>query len=560
MIRTTIYHHRYNLLASFLILCAIGFRLFLIAHNWPVSDSEEGTMALEALHIAFRGEHPIYLYGQNYMGVGEAYLGAVMFHLFGVSIFSLRLGMLLLFSLFLLLIYVLGSFLYGKKVACIALLLMIGGAQNVLIPELKAVGGDVETLVCGSFMLLLASWLAFSHMKTIDATKRFIWQRRCAYGGWGLAVGLGLWSHLLVAPFVLCSALLLVFFCRRELRGVAGLFLACGLIIGAMPLIIYNVTAPAGDNTLAVFINLHQTSYPNAPTGVVLWLKRLSGTFLYTLPIATGLPQIISNSVLPLYSPLQSQFLPAILLYGIWSVSYLVLLSGSTWYILKRIVLLRRKEKAATEIQPSERQKLVLYTARLMLLLCGWLTILSYLSSTTAAQRPWSFRYLIGLMIVLPALIAPLVNRQIWTRYKWQKVKNVVSSFLIIVMLGVSVIGTMQSISFIPDGNTRMQQQQELINVLLQAGVTRIYSGYWVCDAINFQSREKIICAVLDNNMQPGLTRYLPYKSIVNQSKNVAYVFTENGDFHPQNAIQSFASNHSYEQLRLSNYIVFVPL
>ncbi len=84
MIRTLLHRHRYNLLAICLILCAIGFRLFLTAHNWPGTDSEEGTMGLEALHIAFRGEHPIYLYGQNYMGVGEAYLGAVMFHLFGV--------------------------------------------------------------------------------------------------------------------------------------------------------------------------------------------------------------------------------------------------------------------------------------------------------------------------------------------------------------------------------------------------------------------------------------------------------------------------------------------
>ena len=105
-----------------------------------------------------------------------------------------------------------------------------------------------------------------------------------------------------------------------------------------------------------------------------------------------------------------------------------------------------------------------------------------------------------------------------------------------------------------------MQQQDELINALLKRGVTRIYSGYWVCDAIIFQSREKIICAVLNENMQPGLTRYLPYKNTVDRSKNVAYVFTKNSDFYLQNAIQNFAANDRYEQLRFANYIVFVPL
>ena len=78
-------------------------------------------MGLEALHIAYKGEHPIYLYGQNYMGVAEAYLGAMMFRLFGVSIFSLRLGMQLLFGLFFIAIYLLGTLLYGSKVALISL-------------------------------------------------------------------------------------------------------------------------------------------------------------------------------------------------------------------------------------------------------------------------------------------------------------------------------------------------------------------------------------------------------------------------------------------------------
>ena len=203
--------YQYSLFAGIIILCAVVFRLFLMTHNWPMTDSEEGTMGLEAMHIAFQGAHPIYFYGQHYMGVAEAYLGAIMFRLFGISVFSLRLAMLLFFTTFLVLIYLLGSLLYGRKVACVALLLMVFGAINVLIPEMKAVGGAVETLVFGTTAMLLASWLALSGRPEERRNKKLLWTRRFAYTGWGLVIGLGLWSHLLVVPFAFCSTVLLHF-------------------------------------------------------------------------------------------------------------------------------------------------------------------------------------------------------------------------------------------------------------------------------------------------------------------------------------------------------------
>src|SRR5260370_11392542 len=150
------------MLALILILSGLALRLLLMAHNYPPTDSEEGTMGLEALHIAYKGEHPIYLYGQNYMGVAEAYLGAMMFRLFGVSIFSLRLGMQLLFGLFFIAIYLLGTLLYGSKVALISLFLLIGGTDIVLIPEMKAVGGAVENLVCRLLLEKKKSFIVIS--------------------------------------------------------------------------------------------------------------------------------------------------------------------------------------------------------------------------------------------------------------------------------------------------------------------------------------------------------------------------------------------------------------
>ena len=181
MIWRKLRQYRHSILALILILGGLALRLFLVAHNYPSTDSEEGTMGLEALHIAYKGEHPIYLYGQNYMGVAEAYLGAMMFRLFGVSIFSLRLGMQLLFGLFFIAIYLLGTLLYGSKVALISLFLLIGGTDIVLTPEMKAVGGAVETLVCGSTLMLLSSWLALRRNNQTAQAAQLRWLYWVAY-------------------------------------------------------------------------------------------------------------------------------------------------------------------------------------------------------------------------------------------------------------------------------------------------------------------------------------------------------------------------------------------
>src|SRR2546421_11576305 len=90
----------YDKIAFVIIALAVILRIVLVALHMPETNSDEGTMGLEAMHIAFRGEHPIFLYGQDYMGVLEAYIAALFFHLFGVSVFTLRIGMMMMFAFF----------------------------------------------------------------------------------------------------------------------------------------------------------------------------------------------------------------------------------------------------------------------------------------------------------------------------------------------------------------------------------------------------------------------------------------------------------------------------
>src|SRR5690349_19249377 len=126
----------YTLWAVALILLAIMLRVVLTAKGWPLLDSDEGTMGLMGMHIAFHREHPIFFYGQGYMGAAEAYLAAIMFRLFGVSSFTLRLGLILIFALFLLGMYLLTSLLYTRKLALLTLVLLALGSNPMLMREL----------------------------------------------------------------------------------------------------------------------------------------------------------------------------------------------------------------------------------------------------------------------------------------------------------------------------------------------------------------------------------------------------------------------------------------
>ena len=78
-----------KLLVGTIITLAILLRILLIYMGWPGVNSDEGTMGLMALHIAYHGEFPVFFYGQGYTGSLEAYLGAVFFYLLSPSVFAL---------------------------------------------------------------------------------------------------------------------------------------------------------------------------------------------------------------------------------------------------------------------------------------------------------------------------------------------------------------------------------------------------------------------------------------------------------------------------------------
>jgi hypothetical protein len=580
-------------------------RIVLIAQGWPETNSDEGTMGLEAMHIAFRGEHPIFLYGQNYMGMLEAYLGAVLFRLFGVSLFNLRLGMIILFTLFLIAMYFLTGLLYSKKLALVVLALLSVGSRTTFMTEMLAVGGAVETLLFGTLLMLLASWLALTCI--YDEVPRERRWRYVVYGLWGLAGGIGLYSHMLVAPFIAMSGLILLVFCRYELRRWALLWVIGGFLIGATPLIIYNATAPFDQNSLAVLLELHRidASSAGAPHGFLLLIKQLLGTFLYSLPTATNLSPVCALQDLPLFGPTTSNTVTCTIVQGGWSLGYMALLVMAFPLAARPLWTQWRTHRSAitaTTFSLEERQHIVIEFARLMLLLSAAITIALFVTSPTAAVRPWSTRYLVGLLIALPVVLWPL----------WQGVKKTVfdgrprgeadihphkddgrpqgappirptspvptidggprnigvfplalafrSSIVLLIGL-VFLIGTIAIFTLVPNIQAFNQQDTVLTHDLAQAGITHVYSDYWTCDRLIFLTQERLICGVVDEaTTGPDLNRYILYYAAVQADPHSAYLFVV-GSIYANAFAQRITTTHAqYHKLLFVGYVVYVPI
>jgi hypothetical protein len=591
----------YGIWAIALILLAIVLRVILTAMGWPLLDSDEGTMGSMGMHIAFRGEHPAFFYAQGYMGATEAYLAALMFRLFGISSFTLRLGLILIFALFMLGMYLLTSLLYTKKLALLTLALLALGSNPMLMRELIAVGGVPETWLAGTFLLLLTAWLALSSSQ--DASMRNRWQRLVAYWAWGLAAGFGLWSHMLILPFILVGGVILLVFCWRELLSWAPLCLLAGLLIGCSPLIEYNLTAPPGKDTLFYAVHALQAGgTPQLPLHILLPMQ-LKGVFLISLPTVTGANPLCYGSVSDVHLLSLGSFhaLRCTFVHTAWPLGVILL-----WLVAFVLTIrsLWRLRLPSSNSSPSSdrRKKAIRYSLHLALLINGAIPVLLYTLSPNSAFYPVATsRYMVGILVSTPALLWPLVTgsnvvkplalrvtSQVTLALRLARMSVVLRRCALGLVILVFLLGVFSTFTGLPASpavdqledvyytqvsthhlavpaiQTLNQQEAALIRDLLRLGAKHIYSDYWTCDRLIFQSRERVICSVVQDTLAPGHNRYAPYSAIVKADPAAAYAFYA-GSQPDRIFAQRMASSDEqyrnfkqYRRLLLDGYAVYV--
>ncbi len=600
-------HHldRYDLCAAIIILLAILLRFLFIASGWPASYNDEGTLGLMALHIAYHGAHPLLYYGQDYLGSMEAYLGAFFFHLLGPSTFALRLSLLGFFAGFLIFLYLLTMLLYSKGLALLTLILLAAGSPDVVYRQLMANGGDPDYFFFTTLLLLLTSWLALTanrlqgKLSANDEAflqgkkhRRLPWSRVIAYAAWGIVAGIDIWSYPLCLPFVLCAAILLAFFCRRELRfPVLSLLLVC-FLIGVSPFIIYKATVPVTPTQNSLFGGgYREPPYPalnGLPAGVATTSPasvlprpglQFVGTVLVAIPVATNgtmICPVSSNEAWPLTTNASTRILVCTGVHGVWGIGYLVLgfiasFAAIRW--LRRYWQSSSKRKFAQTSSATpesaaviQRDEAVRQAARLMILIGAGLTLIGFILFTQAsAVTPWlSARYLAGLLIALPAVLYPLWKRRDVLDLAPGRIvylKTAVKYSIPLIIFVACLLGTINIFTVqLPQANASDQGLQQLIDILLQKGGTRIYTTYNDCDRLAFLSDERIICAALDDGLRPGLDRYYPYRQVVADASHPFYVF-------PINSRQSLlleqkaGQEHlAYKKYVMSGYNIYDPV
>jgi len=553
---------RYEGGAAFLIGAAVALRLWLIDRGLPPFDSDEGTMGLMALHINGHGEHPVFLYGQTYAGSLEAYLAAGIFRVAGASDFTLRLGLVGLAALFLGIIYLLVTLLYSRRVALLSLPFLALGSSELLTRQLKADGGYSELLVFGAAAMLLASYLG---MSAPDAPRPARGCRLAAYSGWGLIVGLGIWSHPLMLPFAAMSGLLLLLACRRELRGLAGVCVLLGLVLGLFPVLAYNLSAAPGQGTVATIMAIVRAGGSgHTSTGPAPFLQRIAGTVAVSIPVATGgsgLCGLRPQDAWPLSAGTSRHTVLCTAVHATWGAGWLVCwflaVVGTVRSIVQRRQGIGRGRSETRDDRYLETQQV----ARLALLGTAGLTLALFMLSPAPAHAPWfNVRYLEGVWIALPAILALFfTDRLRSTGRRW--FAALARKYGALGLLAAALLSN--TIGDYRDAGYPTWLRGQLMAAALELTghhVNHVYTDYWTCDWLAFETHERITCAALDSHLRPSLDRYLPYRAAVQRDRRAWYLFRVDTPQAATFARLVTATPRRYHRTSLAAFTLYQPL
>lgn len=512
----------YRWAALGLIVAGALLRLGLALAGWPATDSDEATMGLMARHIAAGHDFPLFFYGQSYMGTLQAYVGALYFMPLGPSVLALRLGLITLYGLFMLVMAALVRPLYGRAYALVALaVLALGGGPDLLKAQLLALGGYPETLFFGALALLLAVWLTI----TPAASGRPRGRRLAAWVGLGLVMGLGWWSDPLVLPFLLAAALPLAIYRWREARWWGLGAAVAGLVVGLAPQLAFPFTSAgrlrdSGPSAVAAFLPHGAASLATLPARLLI---QITGALVVALPNATGAGWACTvdfNATNPLADWASAGAAGCVAGRLAWSAALLAL-AVVAWRAAWRAWRAARRDSDGGAEADVERAGAI-QAGRLALLVGGGLALALYTISPQAAGPLGNVRYLIGLLIALPAALYPL-----WRAARARRSGRTLGAWAGLALLLVALAGGMAA-AYAESGETRARNNasQTLANDLERLGVRHMYTDYWTCDRTAFLSDERITCAALNTRMGVAQdNRYQPYVIATQADPRAAYVF-----------------------------------
>lgn len=211
-------------------MLAVGLRAWrMLCSNLDRDGSVCGLLGLEVL----QGRWPIFFLGQDFMGALDGYLLAPLILVFGHN--SLTVNLL-------------------PPLCAVAAIFMIFRALRLVLDDWGALVGAAYLTVPPALAMFYAGQPQNHYALSLTLGAYVIWQtlylwREPQWAWWragllGLVAGLGLWTNFQTVVVVLPAALFLLGTGGRRLRPAPLVSVLAGAVLGAAPLIYYDLSRP----------------------------------------------------------------------------------------------------------------------------------------------------------------------------------------------------------------------------------------------------------------------------------------------------------------------------
>lgn len=495
-------------------LCCLTRIWFALGRGLPF-ESDEAIVGLMARHILYRGELPLFYYGQSYLGPLEPASAALVFAIGGPTLGSLRMAPLFFSLIFVAFTTLFARRAFGAAAGWAGLAYFVVPPLFLLTWSVKARGGYSELIALGAMSL----WLTLA---VASEKEKPTWQWLLLGAVWGLA----LWTDPLSMVYLAPTGLYVALHRRWRIIHWKTLGTMCAFLIAAGPLLVANLRSHGE--------TLRELSGPNVtqPTTLPVFRENVVSTVHQSFPILLGFFEASSN--LPAFAAARAS--------AGWPEPFLILLEGSL--ALVGGVLFAISGWHAVRLRPTPVDLLVWVGAATIALFCVSQIEFLYLSEP---------RYLLPLYSLVP------IGGLYWSR-AWSSHRGVAIGFLacLIALNVTSVLRFDPSLSAPRLANQVVDAGNPSLARFLEArGISTIYSDYWLAYPVAFESQERIIPSVIDGDLHVGFNRYIPYAIAVDRSPDPAVLVVAGSPAETNLRALLQSSGSSYRLGRWRNLDVF---